>query len=129
VRLKGQGQPGSNGSQPGDLYLKIDITPHSKYQRQGDDLQLIQQVDLFALILGGEIPVSTIDKTVSLKIPPETQSRTSFRLRGLGMPSAKQPSMRGDLYVKVQAQLPQDLSDHEQELFRVLQRLKKERGS
>jgi curved DNA-binding protein len=129
VRLKGQGQPGSNGSHPGDLYLKIEITPHAEYQRQGDDIQLTRQVDLFTLLLGGEIPVSSLDKTVTLTIPPETQSGTSFRLRGLGMPRTKNPEERGDLYVRAQAQLPRNLSAREQELFRELQHLHQNQGS
>lgn len=129
IRLKGQGQPGGRGSQPGDLYLKIEILPHATYQRQEDDLYLEQSIDLYSLILGAEVKVAALDKIVTLTIPPETQSGTSFRLRGLGMPKTKTPSTRGDLYIKIKAQLPQDLSIREQELFRELQQLRKEEGS
>jgi curved DNA-binding protein len=117
VRLKGQGQPGSGTGKAGDLYLKISIKPDSRFQVQGDDLLATQQVDLFTLILGGEIQVSSLDKSVSLTIPPETANGTSFRLRGLGMPHQGKPSQRGDLYVKVQANLPKNLDQRERDLF------------
>jgi len=125
VRLKGQGQSGTGGSQPGDLYLKIEIVPHARFGRQGDDLQVTQSVDLYTLLLGGEIKVSSLDKTVTLTIPSETQNGTSFRLRGLGMPKAKKTAERGDLFVKVQAQIPEKLSARERELFEELRNLRK----
>ena len=124
IRLKGQGQVSGRGGQPGDLYLKIEIMPHDTFQRQDDDLLVEQPVDLYTLILGGEVKVASVDKTVTLTIPAETKSGTSFRLRGLGMPKTKTPSSRGDLYIKVRAQLPQDLSIREKELFQELQQLR-----
>ena len=121
VRLRGQGIPGSGREPPGDLYLRISIAPHARFERQGDDLQVTESVDLFTLILGGEIQVSTMDRSVSLKIPPECANGTTFRLRGLGMPKAGKPSERGDLFVKVQAKLPQKLTEKEKEMFAELQ--------
>lgn len=120
VRLKGQGQPGAGSGKAGDLYLKISILPDSRYEIKGDDLLTIQQVDLYTLILGGEVKVQAPDKKVSLTIPPETPNGTSFRLSGLGMPQQGKSSKRGDLYVKVQAKLPQELSERERNLFKEL---------
>jgi curved DNA-binding protein len=128
VRLKGQGQSDGRGGQSGDLYLKIRVAPHPRFERQGDDLKVTQSVDLYTLLLGGEINVASLDKTVTLTIPPETSNGTSFRLRGLGMPKMKKSGPRGDLFVKVQAQLPQDLSDREQALFAELRKLRESRG-
>ncbi|MFZ6030162.1 MAG: DnaJ C-terminal domain-containing protein [Chloroflexota bacterium] len=128
VRLRGQGQP-VPGGQSGNLYLKIHIVPHPRFQRQGDDLQVSQPVDLYTLVLGGEVAISSLDKTVTLTIPPETQSGTPFRLRGLGMPKAGDPAQRGDLFAKVQARLPQNLSPQEQRLFAELRALRQPGGT
>jgi curved DNA-binding protein len=117
VRLKGQGERGLEGGDPGDLYLKIEVQPHGRFERTGDDLNLIVTVDLFTLLLGGQITVSGIDRSVRLDIPPETANDRVFRLRGLGMPRLKNPAERGDLYVTVQAALPKNLNDKEQDLI------------
>jgi curved DNA-binding protein len=128
VRLKGQGQSGSGNGKAGDLYLKISIMPHKQFEIKGNDLQTTQEVDAFTLILGGEIEVRTFDKNVNLTIPPETANGTTFRLRGLGMPHQGKPSSRGDLYVKVQAELPQDLTQQERELLKDLRDLHQSGG-
>jgi curved DNA-binding protein len=118
VRLKGQGEKGRDGGGPGDLYLVIQVQPHHRFERNGDDLNLTVPVDLFALLLGGQITVSGIDRSVRLDIPAETANGRVFRLRGLGMPRLKNPVERGDLYVTVQAALPKNLSGQEKELIR-----------
>ena len=116
VRLKGQGAPGLGGGQPGDLYLTIEVLPDKRFQRDNDDLKTTIPVDLFTMLLGGKVSVAGIDRTVVLDIPPETRNGRLFRLRGLGMPKMKQPDQRGDLYVTVEALLPQNLTAGEKEL-------------
>lgn len=118
LRLKGQGEPGIFGGPPGDLYLQIEVLPHPRFQRDGDDLSLVLPVDLFTLLLGGKVEVQALDRTVKLDIPPETANGRVFRLKGLGMPSLKNPEKRGDLYVTVKAVLPTRLSEQEKELVR-----------
>jgi curved DNA-binding protein len=117
VRLKGKGERGVEGGEPGDLYLKIEVQPHHRFERNADDLNLTVTVDLFTLLLGGPVTVSGIDRSVRLDIPAETANDRMFRLRGLGMPRLKNPAERGDLYVTVQAALPKNLSNKEQELI------------
>ena len=112
VRLSGQG-----GSSGGDLFLKIRVKPHTKFRREADNLKVVQSVDLFTALLGGETQVSTFDKTVKLTIPPETDSGKTFRLRGLGMPLLGKPSKRGDLYVTVEIKLPKNLSEEQKQKF------------
>ena len=73
-------------------------------------------VDLFTLLLGGHVQVSSIDRTVKLDIPPESPNERVFRLRGLGMPHSKKPDQRGDLYATVEAVLPKQLSAKEKDL-------------
>jgi curved DNA-binding protein len=123
VRLSGQGAPNAYG-QKGDLYLKIEVLPHSRFERDGDDLKTQQTIDLYTALLGGTVTVSTIDKTVELTIPPETQNGKTFRLRGLGMPNVKNPEQRGDLYVTVNVELPRNLTGEEKRLFEQLRQLR-----
>jgi curved DNA-binding protein len=117
VRLKGQGERGRDGGEPGDLYLIIDVRPHNLFKRNGDDLNLTVSVDLFTLLLGGQVTVSGIDRAVRLDIPTETANGRVFRLRGLGMPHLKNPAERGELYVTVKAALPKNLSMKEKDLI------------
>lgn len=123
VRLKGKGQPGQGGQSAGDLFLEIEVTPHPSFERKGDDLQTIIEVDLYTLVLGGSVEVKTLDKTVRLDIPPQTQNKARFRLRGLGMPKLNQKIVRGDLYVSVSVVLPIKLSEEEQNLYEDLKKL------
>jgi len=116
VRLKGQDGPGIGGGEPGDLYLTIEVLPDKRFQRDDDDLKTTIPVDLFTMLLGGKLSVSGIDRTVKLDIPAETRNGRVFRLRGLGMPKMKQPDHHGDLYVTVEAALPQHLKAGEKEL-------------
>ena len=118
VRLKGQGESGFDGGEPGDLYLTIEVQPHGRIKRNGDDLNLTVTVGLFELLLGGQVTVSGIDRSVRLDIPAETANGRVFRLRGLGMSRLKNPAERGDLYVTVHAALPKNLSDKEKDLIR-----------
>ncbi|MCB8927983.1 MAG: J domain-containing protein [Ardenticatenaceae bacterium] len=118
VRLKGQGQDG------GHLYLSIKVMPDDQFERDEDDLKTAVPVDLYTALLGGQIDVSTIDRTVKLTIPAGTANGKQFRLRGLGMPNIKNPEERGNLYATVEVQLPTDLSDEEKELFEKLRSLR-----
>jgi curved DNA-binding protein len=119
VRLSGQGGEGARGA--GDLFLKVTVLPDPKFKRDGDDLRVDQPVDFFTALLGGEVPVSTIDKTVKLTIPPETDSGKTFRLKGLGMPKLGNPKKHGDLYATVEVQVPKDLTKEQKEKFKELQ--------
>lgn len=125
VRLSGQGQPGLGKADPGDLYLNVEVEPHPRFQREGDDLKTAIPVDLYTAILGGEVGVSAIDRTVQLRIPAETPSGKVFRLRGLGMPNLRNPDQRGDLYATVEIQLPNNLSKQEKELFGKLSEMRR----
>ncbi len=118
VRLKGQGQDG------GHLYLSIKVQSDRQFERDGDNLKTDIPVDLYTALLGGQVDVSTIDRTVKLTIPPETPNGKQFRLRGLGMPKLKKPEERGNLYATIDVQLPTSLSEEEEELFQKLRKLR-----
>lgn len=113
VRLAGQGQPASEGGSPGDLFFVIQVLPDPRFEREGNNLTTKAAVDFYAAALGGDVRVTTLDGTVRLKIPPRTQSGKQFRLRGKGLPTLQQADQRGDLYVKIEIVLPEDLADTE----------------
>jgi curved DNA-binding protein len=120
MRLAGQGEPGRQGGPAGDLYLFIRVAPHAAFERDGDDLFAEVPVDIYTAALGGEVRVSTLDGAVMLKIPPQTQSGRTLRLRGKGMPRLDDLNTRGDLYAKVRLMLPEPLTERELQTFRDL---------
>jgi curved DNA-binding protein len=106
VRVAGQGSPGLNGGPAGDLYIRVHIRPHPRFQREGDDLRVKVPVPLATALLGGEVMVPTLKgNQVALKVPAETQNGTRLRLRGLGMPQLRDQGA-GDLYAEVDVRLP-----------------------
>jgi curved DNA-binding protein len=119
IRLSGQGYDG------GDLYLTVEVLPHAQFEREGDDLRVTADVDLYTMLLGGKAAVPTLTGEVKLTIPEGTTNGRQFRLRGQGMPKLRQPAQRGDLIVTVNAQLPQNLSTEEKELLRQLRDMRK----
>jgi curved DNA-binding protein len=122
IRLAGKGGQGRGGGPSGDLFLVVDVQDHPRFDRDGSDLETHIDVDVYTAILGGEVPVEIPDgKSVMLRIPPETQNGTKFRLRGKGMPELNRPDERGDLYAVVDVQLPEDLTSEEKTLFEELQ--------
>lgn len=124
VRVAGAGQPGTGGGPAGDLFLLVTMTPDPMFERKGDDLLTEVQVPLTLAVLGGEVPVPTIDgKRVLLTIPPETQNGQTFRLAGKGMPRRREGGY-GNLLVRVQVVLPQRLSSQEKQLFEQLAQLR-----
>jgi DnaJ-class molecular chaperone len=125
VRVPGEGGPGMNGGTRGDLYLVVNLLPHSRFERKGDDLYTKVPTDLYTLLLGGEARVQMLSgKTVTLTIPAGTQNGKVFRLSGQGMPRPRSEA-RGDLYATIEAQLPTQLSDRERELFAELREIRR----
>ena len=108
----------------GDILLNVEVLPHAQYTREEDNLRLRVPVDLYTAVLGGEVRVSSLDKTVVLTIPAGTQGGKLFRLRGLGMPNLKQPDQRGDLLAEVTITTPVNLSEEELQLFAQLRALR-----
>jgi curved DNA-binding protein len=113
VRLSGQGEPGHYKGPAGDLYLIVHILPNETFEREGDDLHIDVPVDIFTAVAGGETRIPTLDKPLILKIPPRTNARRSFRLRGKGMPRLGDPKTHGDLFALVRLVLPDPLTDKE----------------
>ena len=122
VRVGGGGGTGATGGPAGDLYLKVTVLPDPRFERKGDDLHTNVPVDLYTIVLGGEVRVPTLTGEVVLTIPAGTQNGRSFRLRGKGMPRLRKPDQFGDLYAKVEVRLPTRLTPRQRELFEELRR-------
>ena len=118
VRVAGAGPNGA------DLYLIIDVTEDSRFERRGNDLHTSATVNVFTAILGGEADVETLDGKIKLSIPAGTQPEQVFRLAGRGMPQVKNPNQKGDLYVRLKVQIPKYLSQKQRELLDEASRLK-----
>lgn len=120
VRLSGEGEAGMYGGGPGDLYVQINVKKHAIFDRTDNDLQCEVPISFVVAALGGSIEVPTLEGRVTLKIPSETQTGKSFRLRGKGMKSVRGHG-QGDLLCKVVVETPVNLSKDQKELFTQLQ--------
>jgi curved DNA-binding protein len=120
VRMSGQGGAGGAGAPAGDLYLRVTVLPDQRFERKGKDLHAKVPVDLYTLVLGGELQVPTMTGNVVLTVPAGTQNGRTFRLRGKGMPDLRQKDEYGDLYAKVEVRLPKRLTQRQKELFEEL---------
>ncbi len=119
VRVPRQGGSGGQGFPAGDLYLSIKILSHPVFQLTGKDLECEVPVTVTEAVLGGQVDIPTFKGSVSLKIPPRTQSGKVFRLRGMGMPNPGGGSP-GSLLVKVKIVIPEAVTQKEQDLYRKL---------
>jgi curved DNA-binding protein len=122
VRMSGEGGQGAASGKSGDLYLRVRVQTDPVFEREGDDLRASVPVDLYTAVLGGEVRVPTLNGPVMLTIPEGTQNGRVFRLRSKGMPRLMDPKQHGDLYARVDVQLPADLTPRQRELFEELQR-------
>ena len=110
IRLKGKGMPGTGGGEPGDLLLKVTVGTRPGYERKGADVYTTISIPYTTAVFGGEATVPTIYVNVIGMIREGLQSGSRIRLRGKGIVSMKNPSVRGDQYVTIQIQVPQNLN-------------------
>jgi len=120
LRLGSRGEQGYGGGPAGDLYLRVNFAMHPDFRIEGNDLHYTLQVAPWEAILGANVSVALLDGRVNLKVPPGSQSGDRLRLRGKGMPDRS--SGRGDLYVIIQVQVPEQVSEKERTLWEQLRR-------
>lgn len=116
VRLSGEGEAGSYGGPTGDLYVQVSVKSHAIFERHESDLHCEVPIGFVTAALGGAIEVPTLEGRVTLKIPAETQTGKSFRLRGKGLKSVRGHAT-GDLICKVTIETPVNLSREQKELL------------
>ena len=122
VRLRGKGQPGFQGGEAGDLFLKVTVANKPGYERKGLDVYTTIQIPYTTAVFGGEARVHTLYGDVMCKIKEGTQSGSKIRLRGKGIVSMKNASVYGDQYVTVEIQVPKYLNQEAKEKLKEYQR-------
>jgi molecular chaperone DnaJ len=128
IRSTGNGEPGTNGGPPGDLYVEIHIKPHAVFQREGDDLHCEMPISFTRATLGGEIEVPTLSGKVSFTIPEGTQTGKTFRLKSKGIKGVRS-GYHGDLFCHVVVETPVKLTEKQKDLLREFDRLTVEGGA
>jgi curved DNA-binding protein len=118
IRLAGQGGPSFGGGAAGDLLLKVEIEPDSRFKVEGSDIHSIVPVSPWEAALGGEAEVGTPTGPVRVKIPPGSSSGRKIRLRDRGL--SKQGGGKGDLLAEIRIVIPDPLSPRQRELFEQL---------
>jgi molecular chaperone DnaJ len=117
IRLAGEGEAGMRGAPAGDLYVDIGIRPHSLFQRDGSNIFVRVPLRMTQAALGGQVEVPVVDGgRARVTIPAGTQTGDQFRLRGKGF-SVLRSAARGDMYVQVAVETPQNLTKRQQELL------------
>jgi len=128
IRSTGNGEPGTNGGPPGDLYIEIRLKKHEVFQRDGDDLHCAVPISFTTAALGGEVSVPTLNGEAAIDLPEGTQTGKQFRLRGKGIKGVR-ASFPGDLYCHITVETPVKLSEHQRKLLKELDESLKKGGA
>ncbi len=118
VRIAGKGQAGRLGAPAGDLFIITNVGSHKFFTRKGDNIYVIVPITVPEAALGAKIEVPTVEGKAQLKIPAGTQSGQKFRLSERGVPSLRNPAMRGDQFIEVKIALPNVISEETKEILR-----------
>jgi molecular chaperone DnaJ len=119
IRLAGEGEAGSYGGVPGDLYVQVHVKPHKLFGREGNNLICEVPICFTTAALGGELQVPTLDGRVNLKIPPGTQTGKLFRMRAKGVRSVR-GGTQGDMICKIIVETPVNLTRRQKDLLQEL---------
>lgn len=120
IRMTGMGEAVTKGT-AGDLYIKINVTPHGVFKREGNDLAMTLNLKLTDALLGTKYPIETLDGKIEVKIPEGVTVNETLRVKGKGVPTSK--NKRGDLLIKLNIKLPSKLS---RESKKLIEKLKEE---
>ena len=125
IRLAGEGEPGMNGGPAGDLYVVMNLKPHTVFQREAADLHCEMPISFATAALGGSVEIPTLDGKAQIKIPAETQSGQTFRLKNKGIKPVRGHTP-GDLYCHVAIETPIHLTSRQKELLREFEEISQE---
>ncbi len=118
LRIRSKGEPGTNGGERGDLLVEVLVDRHPIFQRQDMDLYSTAPITFAQAALGSDVRIHTIDGDVMYTIKPGTQTDTRIRLKGKGVPSLRNKSIRGDHYVTLVVSVPTKMNREQQDLLR-----------
>ncbi len=120
LRIAGKGLQDPSGGMPGDLFLSIQVMPHHKFAREGDDLLIEKSIPYSKAVLGTTLEVETLEGPVKrIKVPAGAQNSTKIRMRGFGIKHMKGEG-KGDLYVKINVDVPKKVTEKQAALVRKL---------
>ena len=128
VRFKGMGGKGVGGGENGDLYLKVRALPRAGFERRGTDVFVKKAIPFTVATFGGEVLVPTLDGNAMCKIRPGTKCGTLVRLKGKGIVSMRNPKERGDEYVEIGIEVPNELTERERKALKEFERATAERS-
>lgn len=117
ISLRGQGNVGRNGGPTGDLFITVSVKPHPFFQRDGSSVLYSMPISFVQAALGAEMEVPTLDGNVTYTLPEGTQTGTTFRLKGKGVPYLRGGG-RGDQFITVNVVVPKNLNARQKELLR-----------
>ena len=117
VRIQGKGEPGVNGGQRGDLLVAVMISADPEFERDGYNIFSNVKISYPTAVLGGEIKVKTVDGEVLYDVKPGTDSGIRVRLKGKGMPTVRNASVRGDHYITLVVDIPKKLTSEQKDLL------------
>jgi molecular chaperone DnaJ len=127
INIPGQGDAGPNGGPAGDLYVYVQVRPHTHFERHGNDIYCVVPISFTQAALGAEIQVPTLDKKkVKLKIPAGSQNGKVLRLKNEGVPYLHNTNKRGDLYIKIRVEVPKKLNSKQKKILEELSELQGE---
>ena len=126
LRVPGHGLPGGPEREPGDLHVVAHAAPDPRYQRRGADLWRAESIKIPDAVLGTRRRVPILDGNVQIKVPAGTQPNDILRLRGKGLPHFDRKG-KGDINIRIQLQVPENLTSDEQKLFQQLRELQQQK--
>ncbi len=115
IRLRGRGEPGTNGGERGDILVEVTVTRSSDFERRDTHLYSTVPISFTDAALGNTIRIKTVDGEVEYDIKPGTQTDTKVRLKGKGVPSIRNAQVRGDHYVTLVVQVPTRLNEEQKQ--------------
>ena len=117
IRIRAKGEPGINGGERGDLLVTVLVDRDPRFQRQEYDLYSSEPITFTQAALGGKITVTTIDGPYELEIKPGTQTDTKVKLKGKGVPTLRNKTVRGDHYITLVVQVPDKLTEEQKSIL------------
>ena len=118
LRDRGNGEPGINGGERGDLLVEVVVSPHPIFKRQDTSIYSTVPISFARAALGGPIRIKTVDGEVEYEVKPGTQTDTKIRLRGKGVPSLRNRNVRGDHFVTLVVSVPERMTEAQKEALR-----------
>lgn len=127
LKMTGEGEAGDSGAPRGDLYIHIMVKDHKHFERKAENLYCELLVPYAMMALGGELQVETLTGTVELNVPAGTPSGEILKIKAEGLPHIQNASVRGDLYVRVDVDVPKKLTEAEKKLLKEYAKLRHEK--